>query len=101
MAGLTAAKALSSSFDKVTVLERETEPARGTSHANAGMLTPSMADPWNSPGVFWHLLKWIGKEDAPFLLRPSVIPSMTRWGLSFIANSLSQLASTPISANAT
>jgi D-amino-acid dehydrogenase len=85
--GVTTAYFLAREGCDVTVLEREPEPARGTSHANAGMLTPSMADPWNSPGVFWHLLKWIGKEDAPFLLRPSAIPAMTRWGLSFIANS--------------
>jgi len=85
--GVASAYFLAREGCEVSVLDRESEPARGTSHANAGMLTPSMADPWNSPGVFWHLLKWIGKEDAPFLLRPSAIPSMTRWGLSFIANS--------------
>lgn len=85
--GVTTVYFLARDGCQVTVVDRDSEPARGTSHANAGMLTPSMADPWNSPGVFWHLVKWIGKEDAPFLLRPSVIPRMTRWGLSFIANS--------------
>lgn len=72
---------------EVTVLDRLGGPARGTSFANAGMLTPSMADPWNSPGIFWHLLGWLGREDAPFLLRPRALPAMLGWGLSFVANS--------------
>src|SRR5204862_8060316 len=68
--GVASAYFLAREGCEVLVIDRESAPALGTSHANAGMLTPSMADPWNSPGVFWHLLKWIGKEDAPFLLRP-------------------------------
>src|SRR5581483_5037829 len=85
--GVASAYFLAREGCEVMVIDRESGPALGTSHANAGMLTPSMADPWNSPGVFWHLLKWLGREDAPFLLRPSAIPAMTKWGLSFIANS--------------
>jgi D-amino-acid dehydrogenase len=85
--GVASAYFLAREGCEVMVIDRESAPALGTSHANAGMLTPSMADPWNAPGVFWHLLKWIGREDAPFLLRPSAIPAMTAWGLSFIANS--------------
>lgn len=85
--GVASAYFLAREGCEVIVIDRESAPALGTSHANAGMLTPSMADPWNSPGVFWHLLKWLGREDAPFLLRPSAIPAMTAWGLSFIANS--------------
>jgi D-amino-acid dehydrogenase len=72
---------------EVTVLERGDAVACGTSHANAGMLTPSMADPWNAPGILWHVLGWLGQEDAPFLLRLRAIPSVSLWGLSFLANS--------------
>lgn len=70
----------------VTVLERAAAVAQGTSHANAGMLTPSMADPWNAPGTLGHVLRWLGREDAPFLLRPRVLPSILGWGVSFLAN---------------
>lgn len=70
----------------VTVLERGAAVAQATSHANAGMLTPSMADPWNAPGILGHLLHWLGREDAPFLLRPRALPSMLRWGLAFLAH---------------
>lgn len=71
---------------EVTVLERAAAVAQGTSHANAGMLTPSMADPWNAPGILGHLLGWLGREDAPFLLRPTALPSMVGWGLAFLRN---------------
>ena len=85
--GVTTAYFLARNGCEVTVLERESEVALGTSHANAGMLTPSMADPWNAPGLFWHLLGWLGREDAPFLLRPRVLPQLAGWGLKFLAES--------------
>lgn len=85
--GVASAWYLARSGCEVTVLERAGGVAQGTSFANAGMLTPSMADPWNSPGIFWHLLQWLGREDAPFLVRPGALPAMFGWGLSFIAHS--------------
>lgn len=72
---------------EVTVLERAPGPALETSYANAGMLTPSMADPWNAPGVTSKLLAWLGREDAPMLLRARQIPRLTGWGLRFLWNS--------------
>jgi len=85
--GVSSAYFLARQGCEVTVLERAGAAALGTSYANAGMLTPSMADPWNSPGIFWHLLKWLGREDAPFLLRPAALPSMLGWSLSFVKHS--------------
>ena len=84
--GVSSAWFLARDGHEVTVIERASSVAQGTSFANAGMLTPSMADPWNAPGILWHLLRWLGREDAPFLLRPSALPSMIGWGLGFIAN---------------
>jgi D-amino-acid dehydrogenase len=71
----------------VTVVDRASGPARETSYANAGMLTPSMADPWNAPGVHWKLLGWLGRDDAPMLLRSREIPRLAGWGLRFLWNS--------------
>jgi D-amino-acid dehydrogenase len=85
--GVSSAWYLARAGCEVTVLERAGGTAQGTSFANAGMLTPSMADPWNSPGIFWHLLQWLGREDAPFLVRPAALPAMLGWGLAFIAHS--------------
>ena len=69
---------------EVTLIERAGGPATGASHANGGMLTPSMADPWNAPGVWRDLLRWIGRADAPMLLRPRALPALAGWGLRFI-----------------
>lgn len=71
----------------VTVVDRLGGAAQGASYANAGMLTPSMADPWNAPGILWDLLRWLGHEDAPFLVRPSALPAVLGWGLSFLRHS--------------
>ncbi|MGH8413103.1 MAG: D-amino acid dehydrogenase [Gammaproteobacteria bacterium] len=70
-------------FD-VTVLERHEGPGLETSFANGGLLTPSEADPWNAPGTLGRMLRWLGREDSPLLLRPRALPGMLRWGLEFL-----------------
>lgn len=85
LAGLTTARALQKRGWQVTVLDANEAPALGTSFANAGMLTPSMADPWNAPGLLPYLLRSIGHEDASFLLRLGALPSMLSWALRFLA----------------
>ncbi|GAB4347947.1 MAG: D-amino acid dehydrogenase [Gammaproteobacteria bacterium] len=87
MAGVATAWFLRRNGADVTVIDRRNDAAMETSHANAGMLTPSMADPWNHPGLFWRVLKWLGREDSPMLLRPSALPSLAGWGLRFLRNS--------------
>ena len=71
----------------VTVVESSRGPGQETSFANAGLLTSSLADPWNAPGIWRHLVKWIGKEDAPILIRPSALPSLIGWGIQFLRSS--------------
>jgi D-amino-acid dehydrogenase len=70
----------------VTVVDRAEAAGMETSFANAGMLTPSMADPWNAPGTLSKLVRWLGREDAPMLLRLRAVPSLAGWGLRFLAN---------------
>lgn len=82
--GLASAWALHNKGYQVQVLEAESGPGLGTSYANAGMLTPSMADPWNEPGIWRKLLAWLGQEDAPMLLRPAALPHYLGWGLRFL-----------------
>ncbi|HEV7717300.1 MAG TPA: FAD-dependent oxidoreductase, partial [Steroidobacteraceae bacterium] len=48
------------------------------------------AEPWNSPGVFGQLLRAVGRKDAPFILRPSVIPGMLGWAVRFLRHSSPQ-----------
>lgn len=85
--GLTTAYALQQQGHEISIIDRQSGPGMETSHANGGMLTPSMADPWNSPGVFLKMLKWLGHEDAPVLLRPCALPSMLGWGMKFLQQS--------------
>lgn len=87
LAGLASAYALHEAGYGVRVLERREDVALETSFANGGILTPSMPDPWNAPGVHWQLLRWLGREDAPMLLRPLAIPGYFGWGLRFLATS--------------
>ena len=85
--GLTTALALQQRGEVVRVLERAEGTALETSYANAGMLTPSQVDPWNSPGVGRHLLQSIGRDQSAMLLRLGALPSLMGWGLSFLRHS--------------
>jgi len=97
--GATTAWFLAQDGHEVTVLDRNNDVAEGTSYANAGMLTPSMPDPWNAPGIVRQLLGYLGKEDAPLLLRGRALPGMIGWGLAFLANSRRDRFATAMEAN--
>ena len=71
----------------VTLLERREGSALETSYANGGLVTPSQSDPWNAPGTLTQMLRWLGREDSPLLLRPRALPGMWRWGLRFLLGS--------------
>jgi len=87
LAGLSSAWFLCQNGFEVTVFDSRNEVANATSYANAGMLTPSMADPWNVPGIYKHLLPIPGGKPSPMLLRLSALPALMGWGLSFLRNS--------------
>ncbi len=86
LVGLCSAYYLRRGGLEVRVLEREAEVGMATSFANAGMLTPSMSDPWNAPGVQWKLLRWFGRSDAPMKLHLGSLHHYLGWGLSFLWN---------------
>lgn len=85
--GVSTAYFLARAGHSVAVFDRRDGPGLETSYANGGMITPSQADPWNAPGIAMKLLRWIGREDAPVLLRARSLPSMVGWGLEFLRNS--------------
>lgn len=86
--GTTTAYFLAEAGHQVTVVDRAPEPAAECSFANGAMLHASHTEPWNSPAAIGQLLRWIGREDSPLLLRPSQIPSLVGWGLGFLRHSL-------------
>ncbi len=84
--GATTAYYLARDGHEVTVVDRRDAAGLETSFANGGLVTPSMADPWAAPGVPAMLLQGLGRDDAPFVLRPGAVPAMIGWGLRFLRN---------------
>ena len=82
--GVASAWFLSRSGCRVTLIERHEGAGLETSFANGGLVTPSMSDPWASPEIPRQILKWIGREDSPFLLRIGALPGLVWWGLRFL-----------------
>ncbi len=85
--GLTTPLSLSRHGLTVTLLEQLSASGRATSFARGGMLHASQANPWDEPGVFWHALKMLGREDAALLVRFGALPSLLGWGMRFVRNS--------------
>ena len=85
--GLTTAYVLRTRGHEVTVFDRAEGPGLETSFANAGLLTPSMAQPWNAPGSWRVLLSSLGRSDSPMQLRLKALPGLAGWGTRFLANS--------------
>ena len=71
---------------EVEVVERQNGAALETSFGNGGVIHASEVEPWSQPGMPLKILKWLGKENAPLLLRYGAIPKMWRWGLQFMSN---------------
>ncbi len=90
LAGITSAYYLRNQGCDVVVVDRAAAAGRETSFANGSMITPSLADPWNAPGVFGALMRSLGREDAAILLRVGAIPSLFGWGITFLRNSASK-----------
>ena len=87
LAGVTSAWFMRARGYDVTVIDRAQGPGREASFANGGMLTPGMCEPWNAPGVWRVLLSSLGRSDAALQLRLRALPSLVRWGLTFLRNS--------------
>ena len=84
--GTTTAYYLAKLGHEVHLVDRQDGVAMETSFANGGVLHTSEAEPWSRPGMPANIWRWLGKEDAPMLLRYSALPGMWRWGLAFIRN---------------
>ena len=88
--GVSSAYWLMRAGHEVTVLERRDAAGMETSWGNGGMIHVSSVEPWSAPGVPLKVLRWIGDEEAPMLLRMGAIPHMWRWGLAFLRNCTSK-----------
>jgi len=84
--GSTAAYYLARAGHEVTVLERQPEPARETSYANAGEVSPGYAAPWAGPGVPVKAIKWLLMHHRPLVIKPMLDAAMWRWGAQMLRN---------------
>lgn len=84
--GTATAYFLAKAGHEVEVVERQPAAAMETSFGNGGVIHASEVEPWSQPGMPKKILKWLGKEDAPLLVRYGALPHVWRWGLKFIAN---------------
>src|SRR6516165_9207955 len=84
--GTATAYFLAKQGHEVEVVERQSGAALETSFGNGGVIHASEVEPWSQPGMPRKILKWLGKEDAPLLVRYGAIPSMWRWGIHFALN---------------
>jgi len=82
--GTTTAYYLARAGHEVQVIDRQPDAGMETSFANGSVLHTSEVEPWSRPGMPRAVLGWIGKDDAPMLLRLRALPSMWRWGLDFV-----------------
>ncbi len=70
---------------EVTVVERQPAAALETSFANAAQISVSYCEPWANRDAPAKLLKWIFRNDAPLLFRPTLDWQQWRWGLQFLS----------------
>src|SRR5258706_4011809 len=82
--GVTSAYFLRQHGHDVTVVDRQATPAAETSFANGGQISVSHAEPWANPSAPLKVLKWLGKEDAPWLFRIRADMRQWLWGLQFL-----------------
>lgn len=83
--GVSTAWHLAQRGHAVTVVERQLGAALETSFANAAQISVSYCEPWANRDAPAKLLKWMFRNDAPLLFRPTLDWRQWRWGLQFLA----------------
>lgn len=69
---------------KVTLIEAREGAGLGTSYANGGQLSACEVAPWAGPEIPGLVLRWFGRDDAPFRLRPKMDPEQWLWLFRFL-----------------
>lgn len=82
--GVTSAWWLAQEGHEVVVIDRQSGAAQETSRACGGLLSVSNAEPWATPQTPWRLLRWLLKDDAPLMFRPSMDTKQWLWSLAFL-----------------
>lgn len=81
--GLSSAFYLQQAGHTVTIIDR-TDLTDGCSYGNAGYICPSHFVPLATPGIVKQGLKWMLNARSPFYVKPSLNPTLLRWGWQFV-----------------
>lgn len=84
IAGLSAAYYLVREGLNVEIYEQEPYAAMQCSYANGAQISVSNSEVWTTWSNIWRGIKWLGKKDAPLLIRPSLDPDKIIWLLKFL-----------------
>ena len=84
IAGITSAYYLARAGYQVSVYDKEHYPAMQCSYANGGQVSVSNSQTWNTWSNVIKGLKWLGKKDAPLLIRPSLDWDKAKWLAKFL-----------------
>ncbi|WP_417829903.1 D-amino acid dehydrogenase [Thalassospira sp.] len=84
--GTTAAWYLLQNGHQVTVVDRQHASAQETSFANGGQISACHATPWANASTPKQIARWIGREEAPLLVRMRFDPQLFSWGWRFLRN---------------
>jgi D-amino-acid dehydrogenase len=84
--GVTSAWYLAEAGHEVTVIDRQPAPARETSFANAGEVSPGYSAPWAAPGIPLKALKWMFMTHAPLVIQPRPDMAKLTWMARMLMN---------------
>ncbi len=82
--GVASAWFLREAGHDVVVVDRQPGPALETSFANGGQISASHAEPWANPAAPGKIVHWMGRPDAPLLVRPRADLHQWLWGAAFL-----------------
>ena len=82
--GTAAAYYLAHDGHDVTVVDRHSGPAMGTSQSNAGLVSPGDATAWASPAALVTFFKSLFKPDAGIKVNFTLDPQFLLWALRFV-----------------
>lgn len=84
LSGVTTAWYLHQAGFDVSIVDRQPAAALETSYANGGQISISHPEPWANPGAPLQVLRWLGRDDAPLMFRPTTDPAQWQWGARFL-----------------
>lgn len=84
IAGITSAYYLARAGYQVSVYDKEHYPAMQCSYANGGQISVSNSQTWNTWANVIKGLKWLGRKDAPLLIRPNLDWDKAKWLAKFL-----------------